>query len=519
MKKITRLNIFLVTALVFCFQGLLHGQEDQKKLPEGYQVYYYTNGQKSSEGVIRNGKPDGYWKTYNEQGVLVSEGNRRNFELDSTWRFYDDEGRITMEINYRKGKKNGIRRIYRHDELVEENFADDVKEGLTRYFYPGGKIWKEIYFSGGLEDGLAREYDQGGNVITLVNYKKGFITDRELINRHDNNGKKHGIWKYFYEDGTVRMEGNYKHGAEHGYFKEYDRGGNLLSTSKYAEGVKQEDVAELARLEVRKDYYPGGGIRISATYNKEGKPEGVRREYAPDGSIERSYIFRNGILIGEGVVTEKGERDGSWKEYYDNGSLRAEGNYDKDLREGPWKFYHLNGKVEQEGTYVKGKPEGEWRWYYPGGEPLREETYYNGLLDGIMIEYDPDGNIVARGEYIEGLEEGPWYYRMGDSEIEGVYAAGLRNGLWKYVDLPSGMGRQKVIRFEGRFIEDNPHGKHVFFWDNGNRKDEGSYNMGRKEGDWISYNYDGTPFITVTFSNGAEVRYDGIRIEAGTQEP
>jgi hypothetical protein len=36
--------------------------------------------------------------------------------------------------------------------------------------------------------------------------------------------------------------------------------------------------------------------------------------------------------------------------------------------------------------------------------------------------------------------------------------------------------------------------------------------MGRKEGEWIIYNYDGTPFIIVSYKNGIEYRYDGIQI-------
>jgi antitoxin component YwqK of YwqJK toxin-antitoxin module len=217
-------------------------------------------------------------------------------------------------------------------------------------------------------------------------------------------------------------------------------------------------------------------------------------------------------MIGEGVVTEKGEREGFWKEYYDNGTLRAEGKYIKDVKEGPWKYYHPNGMTDQEGSYRQGKPEGEWRWYYTGGQTLREESYYNGLADGMMTEYDEAGNIITKGEYLEGNEEGEWYYRLGDNETEGSYAQGMRNGLWKYWDLPSETGKQKVLRFEGRFIEDNPHGKHTYYWDNGNRKDEGEYVMGRREGEWIFYNYDGTPFIIVSYKNGLEVRYDGIQI-------
>lgn len=499
-----------LTSLILLINLSVFSQEGTKVTNDGYQVFYHPNGTKASEGTMREGKPDGYWKTFNDQGVLVSEGNRKNFDLDSTWKFYDDAGKITMEITYLKGKKDGIRKTYREDEIIEESFKNDIKNGLTRYYYLDGKYKKEVNFREGLEDGSAREFDKDGRIITLITYKKGFITERELINRFDNNGKKHGPWKYFYPDGTIRQEGTYNHGLENGYFKEYDKDGNLISTAKYADGVKLEDVAELVKLDVRKDYYPDGKVKIAASYNKTGQLEGVRREYSPDGSVEKSYIFRNGIMIGEGVVTEKGERDGSWKEYYDDGKLRAQGKYNKDVREGDWKFYHENGATEQEGTYVKGKPEGDWRWYYPGGEMLREETYYNGLLDGLMTEYDEAGGVITKGEYIEGKEEGNWYFRLGDSETEGTYADGMRNGLWKIYDLQ--MGQKKVLRFEGRFIEDNPHGKHTYYWDNENKKEEGEYTMGRKEGDWVYYNYDGTPFIVVSYKDGIETRYDGIQI-------
>jgi len=512
----TIIKILSVLFILIYFTG--SAQEDNKVVKDGHQVFYHPNGKKASEGTMRNGKPDGYWKTYNEEEVLISEGNRIDFELDSSWMFYDDEGKITMEISYRKGKKDGIRRTYREDETIEESFVADQKEGLTNYYYPDGKIKREVNFKYGLEQGLSREFDTDGRIITLTTYKSGFITEREIINRYDNIGRKHGLWKYFYADGTLRMEGRYKHGRENGYFKEYDVKGNLVSTAKYADGNKLEDVAELMKLDVRKDYYPDGKLKIAATYNKEGQLEGVRREYLPDGTVDKSYIFKRGIMIGEGVVTEKGERDGFWKEYYDNGILRAEGKYNKDIKNGEWKYYHKNGMTDQVGSYRNDKPVGEWFWYYPGGELLREEAYYNGLPDGIMTEYDELGNIITKGEFLEGKEEGDWYFRIGDNETEGDYAQGMRNGMWKYYDVPEGYGKQNVLRFEGRFIEDNPHDKHTWYWDNGNRKEEGEYIMGRKEGEWVYYNYDGTIFVIVSYKNGIEYRYDGIQIREGKSD-
>lgn len=503
----TGISIIVAVFLALC----LNAQE--KADPDGYNVFYHENGQKASEGYMVDGKPDGYWKTYNEKGILIAEGNREDFKLDSTWKFYDDEGKIKLEVNYQEGKKHGLRTTYRQDEIIKETFENDIKHGPTRYLYKDGDLKKEVTFVNGLEEGVAKEYGEDGRVITLITYKSGFIIDIEKINRYIGDNKKHGPWKYYYENGIVRLEGNYKRGLEHGYFKEYDREGNLLATAKYENGQKIEDAKEIARLEVRKDYYPDGSPKIVATYNKEGEPEGIRREYAEDGTIESSYIFRNGIMIGEGIITEKGERDGYWREYYDDGTLYAEGKYEKDVRVGPWKFYHKNGIVRQEGTYnAEGKPEGEWFWYYDSGNILREEYYYLGSLDGLMVEYDENGKVIARGEFIEGMEEGDWFYETGDARIEGKYAEGKRNGVWKYWQL-RGYGKEKTLVFEGRFIEDNPHGTHIYYWDNGNKKDEGEYVMGLKEGNWISYTYEGFPSIVITYEDGKEIKYDGIRIQ------
>jgi len=513
------MRILLLISLFFLSSVFsVYSQDTVQEInPDGYNIFYHDNGVKSSEGNMKNGQPEGYWKTYNEEGILISEGNRKNYQLDSTWRFYNDDGSIKLEINYLEGKKNGIRKTYREDEIIEEMFVNNIKDGTTRYYFADGDLKKEIVFEDGLEEGLAKEYGKDGRIITLITYKGGFIVEIEKINGYIAGNKKHGKWKYFYDNGQVRLEGNYKRGLEHGYFKEYDTDGNLLTTTKYDNGLKVEDAQELTKLEVRKDYYPDGKLKIVATYSKEGVPEGVRREYAEDGTIEKSYIFKNGIIIGEGIVTEKGEKDGRWKEYYPDGSLMAVGDYEKDLRTGPWKYYHKNGKLKQEGKYSKeGKPEGEWFWYYNDGNLLREDYYYMGLLDGEMVEYSKEGVIIARGEYIEGNENGSWFYLIGDSRIEGSYLEGRRDGLWKYWQL-DGFGKQDVLRFEGRFIEDNPHGEHTYYWDNGNRKDEGEYVMGLKNGDWISFDYLGLPEVIITYQNGKEIKYDGIKIVSANE--
>ncbi|MBL7904125.1 MAG: hypothetical protein JNL22_03790 [Bacteroidales bacterium] len=497
---------FLISIFLFFVCTVLIAQENTVN-PDGYNRFFHPNGKVSSEGMMKNGKPDGYWKTYWESGILKSEGNRKNFELDSIWSFYDETGKITLQIGYLNGKKEGIRRTIRQNEVVEENFSADVKQGLTVYYYPDGKIMRTVNFENGFESGMAKEYSPDGTVITLIQYRRGFVIDRENINRRDSKGLKQGRWKFFYADGKIKTEGTYRDDKKNGYFKEYDEKGMLTEVSKFVNDVKQEETPELVKLDVRTDYYPSGKVKTVASYKGE-IPEGIRREYAENGSVVASYVFKNGKMVGEGVIDDEGVKDGPWKEYYETGQLLSEGTYRNGKRTGKWRFYHLNGELEQEGSYNnQGNPDGLWKWFYESKNILREESFFNGKSEGIYTEYDENGQVIVQGEFLDGLEEGKWSYNLGDHREEGTYRGGMRNGEWKY------FYNDGTPEFQGSYIDDNPNGRHIWFWPDGKKKDEGEYINGMKTGDWIQYNADGTVFLVITYQNGTEKKYDGVKIK------
>lgn len=491
---------FLVPDEVFC-------QDTTAINPNGYNKFYYPDGTLASEGGMRDGKPDGYWKNYYENGVLKSEGNRKNFIIDSLWKFYNEEGQITLEINYVQAKKNGFRITYQGEEVTKETFVNDIKQGPTYILYPNGSIRVKTPFVNGLEEGISRHYDLDGNIIELVTFKKGYVVERERINRYDSDSLPNGKWMWFYDDELLRLEGSFKHGLKNGYFKEYDREGNLISATKYVDGEKEEMAEELITLDVRTDYYPNGQAKVVGTYTKEGIPEGVRREYNDKGEVEKAYIFRYGKIIGEGVFTDAGQKEGHWKEYFPDGKLKATGSYSKDERVGTWKFYYNTGKLEQVGAYVNGEPDSTWKWYYSNGNIMREETFYNGLSDGLMTEWDVDGKIITQGDYIEGKREGKWFYDAGDNRDEGEYVEDLRNGTWEsfYSD--------GTTSFKGKYVDGLPNGKHTWYWLNGKIKQEGNYVMGRKNGDWKKYDEDGNLIIVISYTNGRELKYDGINVD------
>lgn len=498
MKKAVLSSILFIICSVFVFA------QDSIVL-NGYNVFHYPDGSISSEGTMVNGEPDGYWKTYYENGQLKTEGNRKNFLLDSTWSFYSDSGMLFLEINYLQSKKNGIRRTYQKNEIVEENFVDDVKQGWQKWYYSKGVLKKKVPFVDGREEGMAREYATDGTVITLLEYKKGYLLSTEIINR-TREGLKHGVWKVFYPDESVKTECTYSYGKLNGYYKEFDPQGNLLFIKKYANDVEIFDAPELASYEVRTDYYRNGKPKIIASY-KDGIPEGMRRDYDIEGKVVKGYIFKAGIIVGEGIIDESGNRQGAWKEFYEDGELYGEGTFTDNKKTGKWNYLYKNGAKEQYGSYnAAGKPDGLWKWFYESGNLKREEQLKNGVSNGTMQELSDSGKIIVKGEYIDGEEDGEWFYEVNDDKVVGSYVNGKKEGVWKgyYND---------QLYFEGSFVEGMPDGEHKYYWDNGRIKEKGNYIAGKKEGNWSLYSYEGLRLIVIEYSDGIEISYDGSKIE------
>lgn len=486
--------------IVFVFTAL-----SQQKQAE-YKVFYYLNGQVSSEGSLIDGKPDGYWKTYYENGLIKSEGNRLNFLLDSLWKFYNEEGLLSLEINYKEGKKNGLRKTHLPSETIHELFENDIKNGFTKHFDIQGRLTRKVPFVNGLEEGISMSYDSLGTIIELAVYKRGYLTEREKINRRDSENRQHGPWKWFDDEGYLKAEGNYKNGLRNGIFRTYDKGGNLLTIEKYIDDVLQEEAEEVARLEVKRDYYPTGKVKTEATFRK-GVPEGVRREFDEQGNVIQSFIYKNGIIIGQGIMDTDGFKEGFWEERYPDGSLKSKGHYKKGKRTGNWEFFYPDGKLEQKGNYNEyGQTVDQWVWYYNSGELLREENYRNGLRDGLMTEFDQSGKLIVQGDFIDDKEEGFWRITNGDFIEEGDFIEGKRQGLWKHY---YGDG---TLAFEGHFIEDQPNDTHIMYHPNGKKAEEGNYLMGRKNGDWKKWDEDGTLLLIINFVNGIERSYDGINL-------
>jgi YD repeat-containing protein len=493
-----------------------HIGQSQETDSTGYTEFRYDNGIISSEGYFKNGNPNGYWKTYYPNGNLKSKGNRKNFKLDSLWRFYREDGALEQEINYTDGKRNGYTYNYNEEGLLVSKipYDDDVKQGWATFYFPErrNKQYEKKFVDGKVE-GEAYEYSKDRRVIAILKYEKGFLQDRFEINRYNPKKKKTGLWITYHDDieetkKVKQLEGRYVNGLKNGYFREYDRNGELLSTTKYVNGEVVKNAEELMNVEVKQTFHDNAQVEWERTY-LNGKPHGVWKKFNDSGQVISGKIYDKGNLLGEGIIDDEGLKQGPWKEYYQTGELRAEGEYLDGARYKKWKFYFKDGSIEQHGAYLAGgKPHGMWKWYYEDGDILREEYFRNGKEDGEILEYDEDGNVVVKGYYINGLEDGEWTIISGKYKEVGKFIEGMRYGEWKHYYLDT-----EELAFEGSFIDGLPDGKHTYYYDNGKKMLQGKYQAGLKEGVWKRFNRDGILILTNEYEGGQNVRINGRKIK------
>ena len=249
---LVRLNrYFLIVAVL----GLIsfHMKAQQGSDENGFVQYLYPNDQVSSEGTMRDGKPDGYWKTYYVTGVIKSEGKRTNYLLDSIWNFYNQAGELTQQINYKLGEKSGYATSYSYNNprnpgqptvISSELYVNGRKEGNSYYYFPTGELKIMAYYKNGKKQGISREFSTDSTLIAVEEYNGNYLVNKERLNRTDPEGRKQGTYRNYYGNGRIKKEEHYLDDKLHGYYREFDGRGELVTAVRYERGMIMEEIDE-----------------------------------------------------------------------------------------------------------------------------------------------------------------------------------------------------------------------------------------------------------------------------------
>lgn len=185
-------------------------------------------------------------------------------------------------------------------------------------------------------------------------------------NQFDSNGKRHGVWKKYYNNKRIRYSGTFDHGKEVGTFKFYS-----AANSEFPSVVK---------------VYKKGSDTSEVTF------------YTLDGKLESK-----GLMIGK-------NRDGNWIYYHEDGkTIMSEESYKDGKLHGPYKTFYNSGKPTEVANYANGLLEGSYKKYAIKGHIYQDFTYKGGKLNGPAIYYNrKNGELTTKGSFRDDIRVGTW---------------------------------------------------------------------------------------------------------------
>ena len=472
-----------------------------------WRQFFHSNGVVASEGCFVEGIPTGVWISYSDRGVKLSEGERKNNQPHGVWTFYN-EGMLRETATFAEGTRQGVQTLWVDNALSDSVWWENgMKSGTSKSFREDGSLKLEVPYEKDQREGKATLYNLTEEPHGYKWYKKDKLVASESFNRLDGEGRKTGPWKVFHPSGRIVETGFYQEDLKHGVFQYFDARGALVRVVEFHFGkevLTEENRTPVVELqEIRRE---DGSLAETVTY-VDGVKQGVARVFDEQGEVVGGSVFEQDVLVAEGITRRDGKRNGPWKEYWPNGTLRAEGVYRNDQRVEDWVFYRDNGEKEQEGMYRDGQVHGLWTWWYPGGNIHRKERYTRGRLSGEFLELDTAGEVLVQGQYEDGQRDGFWQVHIHDHLEEGSYLLGQKDGEWRHF---YGDGKRQ---FEGVFSFGQPEGKHRTWHPNGVLETEGKYESGAKHKKWRLYDDEGSLVHEYIYKYGKLRKVDGSKVD------
>ena len=225
------------------------------------------------------------------------------------------------------------------------------------------------------------------NDMTLLNgwVYKIFGYEGEFIS-----GFRQGLHKYWFENGQLEDEVNYKDGYLDGFYKRWHENGQLACEADYTLGSLN----------------------------------GLGKVWYENGQLEHEENYIDG------------EKHGISKAWYENGQLEHERNYIDGNIHGHWRSWHKNGQLEHEKNYIDGEKHGIWRSWHENGRLEYEKKYVDGehhFLKDVYNVWHDDGSISLQSHWENGVKHGTHkqWHKNGNLQSVGYYSDGERVGSFK----------------------------------------------------------------------------------------
>ena len=207
----------------------------------------------------------------------------------------------------------------------------------------------------------------------------------------------------------------------------------LLSNFSFSQSINQVDQQGKKQGEWKKYYEKSGRVLYEGRF-KDDKPTGVFRFYYETGSKKAlidhnltsgrslaNYFHPNGQLMSGGIFRNQ-MKDSTWITFTESGVVSEISNYQNNELNGPFTSFYISGLENATGripyiksNYKNGKLDGEYSELFMDGRKKLYCFYIDGKLNGLYIEYHRNGKKSSLTRYKNGIKHG---YSSGFDETE-----------------------------------------------------------------------------------------------------
>ncbi len=340
-----------------------------------YQVLYYRNFTADELAKEHNTSPSDY--------EADSEGYTTEYSLFGKESEYYPSGKIhfikehkltvspyswenTQHGNYVEYYENGV-------ELEHGTYANGQKNGEFVYHHMNGQISARKTFTNDIQTGKGKEYYENGKLLSTIEF--GDQYDHELESE-----------KRYYPSGKLQFESTFKRDTL-GYETEYYENGvkkEYRLYRYYNKDSKEMDVSYFPNGKMKSRwYYRPSNDTASVEYFADGTLKSVRLRFKDDQREEhREYYSNHQLAIEEYRDSKDSASNHTFTQYSENGNRKL--------------AWETHGKL---GRFYTTKE------FWGNGNLKVEKQFDQHILNGYWIEQDSLGRVLKKCHYTNGFRD------------------------------------------------------------------------------------------------------------------
>ena len=263
-----------------------------------WEGWHYDGSKAFEEHYNEKGDSIGVWKKWSKSGKLLEENSCHGGDSAGTIVEYYDNGKRRHLTGCRYGVLHGPQITYAADEknswLVTEGYTNGVLDGAREFYLPsddGLRPYRREHWEKGVRDSIWRLDD--GHLHLVI--------ESEFVN---GTGIGYGQCEDNY--GMICAETSFVANVPGGTLDSSAILGHTLKGAtlwyyKKGHDLRYEEFWENGEIAVSRSFYPDslGGKLASEAFWKEGKRNGILRNWYASGILRDSLSYVNGERVGE----------------------------------------------------------------------------------------------------------------------------------------------------------------------------------------------------------------------------